>query len=319
MTTPLPGGAEQASPAMSPTVAAALSRGMAGHDTDTTADHGPDVVREIRGGRAGWLGGGIKVVGPPLVVLGLVIGLWYLMTYVVLEPDRRFLLPAPHAVVAEGLLASEPRGEILGALALSGWVAFLGLAISFVFGTALAIVMSQAKWIERSLYPYAVIMQTIPILAIVPLLGFWFGFGMMPRVIVCVIISIFPLIINTLTGLLDADRGLHDLMTLHNASRWTRLVRLQLPSALPDIFIGLRSAAGLSVIGAIVGDFFFGRGPLGLGLLINRYSSRLRSEELLAAVLVACAFGVVVFSLFGALGRRIVGDWSEAWRSDDDR
>jgi NitT/TauT family transport system permease protein len=263
-------------------------------------------------------GSAVRTFGPPLLVFAGFLGVWYVMTYVVLDPERRFLLPPPHAVIIDGLVAPEPRGEILMGLALSAMVAFIGLTISFVLGTFSAILMSQAKWIERSLYPYTVIMQTVPVLALIPLLGFWFGFGVMPRVVVCVIISLFPLVINTLTGLLGADRGLHDLMTLHNASRWTRLVRLQIPSALPDIFTGLRTSAGLSVIGAIVGDFFFGRGPAGLGLLLNRYSSRLQSEKLLAAVLVACGFGVLVFTLFGVLGRRAVGDWSEAWRDPGD-
>ena len=264
------------------------------------------------------VGSTVRTFGPPLLVFAGFLGVWYVMSYVVLDPERRFLLPPPHAVIVDGLLAPEPRGEILMGLLLSAMVAFIGLTISFVLGTLSAILMSQAKWIERSLYPYAVIMQAIPVLALVPLLGFWFGFGVMPRVIVCVIIALFPLIINTLTGLLGADRGLHDLMTLHNASRWTRLVRLQLPSALPDIFVGLRTSAGLSVIGAIVGDFFFGRGPAGLGLIINRYVSRLQSAKLLAAVLVAGGFGVLVFTLFGVLGRRAVGDWSEAWRDPGD-
>jgi NitT/TauT family transport system permease protein len=258
----------------------------------------------------------LALAGPPLLVLLAVLGLWYVMTYVVLEPDRRFLLPPPHRVVTEGVLSAEARREILGALGLSALVAALGLVIAFVLGSVTAVLMSQAKWVERSLYPYAVFLQTVPILALVPLLGFWFGFGLTPRVIVCVIISLFPLIINTLTGLLGASRGLHDLLTLHGASRWTRLVKLQIPAALPDVFTGLRTSAGLAVIGAIVGDFFFGRGKTGLGLLLSRYSSRLQSPELFTAVLVACLFGVLVFSAFGALGRRVVGDWSESWRKD---
>jgi NitT/TauT family transport system permease protein len=271
---------------------------------------GPVMVRRA--------GSTVRTFGPPLLVFAGFLGVWYVMTYVVLDPQRRWLLPPPHAVVIDGLVAPDPRGEILTGLALTAMVAFLGLAISFVLGTLGAILMSQAKWIERSLYPYAVLMQTVPILAIVPLLGYWFGYGVMARLVVCVIISLFPLVINTLTGLLGADRGLHDLMTLHNASRWTRLVQLQIPSAMPDIFTGLRTAAGLSVIGAIVGDFFFGRGPTGLGLLLSRYASRLESAKLLATVLVACGFGLLVFTFFGVLGRRAVGDWSEAWRLPDD-
>jgi len=98
---------------------------------------------------------------------------------------------------------------------------------AFVIGTALAILMSQAKWIERTLYPYAVIVQVTPILAVVPLIALWFGYDIQARVVVCVIISIFPIITNTLYGLLTVDSNLHDLFTLHKASRWRRLRKLR--------------------------------------------------------------------------------------------
>jgi NitT/TauT family transport system permease protein len=95
-----------------------------------------------------------------------------------------------------------------------------------------------------------------------------------------------------------------------------RTRKLQIPAALPGIFIGLRTAAGLSVIGAIVGDFFFGRGTPGLGLLLERYASRLQSAELIATVFVACLLGLVVFWGFGLLGRRLVGAWDPAWAGE---
>lgn len=250
---------------------------------------------------------------PPFGVLALIVGGWYLVTYVVLEPDRRFLLPAPHEVLRKGVLDADVRGDILLASAESLKVALIGLAIAFVIASVLAVLMAQARWVERSLYPWAIFLQTVPILAIVPVIGFWFGYELTSRVVVCVIIAMFPLIINPLQGLLDVDRGLHDLLTLGRASRWTRLVRLQIPAALPNVFVGLQSAAGLAIVGAVVGDFFFGRGAIGLGLLLSRYSSRLQSAEMLAAVFACCLLGVVVFWIFGALGRRVVGRWSDAW------
>jgi NitT/TauT family transport system permease protein len=278
---------------------------------------GPDgdgaEARSARGRLAARASRLVRVGLPPLAVFGAVIVGWYLVSYHVLRPERRFLLPPPHEVIDEGVLHAETRGDILSSLWVSTRVALIGLAIAFVLGSALAILMSQAKWIERSLYPYAVFLQTVPILALVPLLGFWFGFGNSSRITVCVIISIFPLIINPLQGLLGADRGLHDLLTMGGASRVTRLAKLQIPSALPQVFTGLQTAAGLSVVGAVVGDFYFGRGEIGLGLLLSRYSSRLQSQELLATVFVACLLGVVVFWAFGALGRRAVGRWSDAW------
>jgi NitT/TauT family transport system permease protein len=101
---------------------------------------------------------------------------------------------------------------------------------------------------------------------------------------------------------------------LHGANRQTRLWKLQLPSALPSIFTGLRISAGLAVIGAIVGDFFFRQGEVGMGVLIDYYRSRLQSEQLFAAVILSALFGLAVFLLFGALARKVVGGWHESGR-----
>src|SRR5690606_3424403 len=184
--------------------------------------------------------------------------------------------------------------------------------ISIVLGMAVAVIMSQAKVAERAIFPYMVTLQAIPILALVPVIGFWFGYGQKSRVLVCVIISIFPIIVNTLFGLQSAERGMHDLFTLHHASRITRLRKLMFPAALPAIFAGLRISAGLSVIGAVVGDFFFGQGEAGLGQLLKRYAVQLDGEELLAATIMTAVLGVLVFWTFGWLQNRVVGKWYES-------
>jgi NitT/TauT family transport system permease protein len=251
---------------------------------------------------------------PPLAVLAVVIGLWYAVSYLLLSPERRFLVPPPHAVVQVGFLTRDNLVELLGGLWLTTRVALVGLAIAVAIGMSLAILMRQARWIERSAYPYAVILQTIPILALVPLFGFWFGFGTFSRVLVCVLIALFPIIANTLFGLQSVDPRQHDLFTLHGAGRLRRLWKLELPSALPAIFTGLRISAGLSVIGAIVGDFFFKQGDPGIGILIDVYRARLQSEQLFAAVILSSLLGVAVFWCFGYLSRRVVGRWHESGR-----
>lgn len=248
---------------------------------------------------------------PPVVLGLLLVGVWYFISYVVLDDARRFLLKPPHQVIAVGFLDGENFGEMMTALWSSTRVAMVGLTISIVIGVALAVAMSQTKIIERAVFPYAVTLQAIPILAIVPLLGFWFGYQLMPRVVICVIISIFPIIVNTLFGLQSAQRGMHDLFTLHHASRWTRLRKLMFPAALPALFTGLRIAAGLSVIGAIVGDFFFGRGEIGIGQLLLRYANRLQGEQLLASIIVSSALGVAVFLFFGWLQQKVTGAWDD--------
>ena len=254
-----------------------------------------------------------RTILPPLGILAIVVAGWYFVSYQVLDDTEKFLLPPPHEVVTDGFLDSQVRSDQLSALWVTSQAALIGLAIAIVIGCLLAIVMAQARWLERSLYPWAILLQTVPILAIVPVIGFWFGYDLFARVIVCVIISLFPLIINPLQGLLSTDKGLHDLFTLAGASPATRMLKLQIPSALPDVFVGLQTAAGLAIVGATVGDFFFGRGATGLGLLLQRYSSRLQSAEMLATVFVACLLGIAAFAIFGALGRRIVGAWSPAW------
>jgi NitT/TauT family transport system permease protein len=250
--------------------------------------------------------------GPPLVVLLAVIGLWYGVSYLLLDADRRFLLPPPHAVVQVAFLDPASLAELTAALWLSTRVAFLGLAIATAVGVALAVAMSQARWVERSLYPYAVLTQTIPVLAMVPLFGLWFGYSFPSRTLVVVIFAVFPIIANTLFGLRSVQQEHHDLFTLHGAGRFTRLRKLQFPAALPAIFTGLRIAAGLAVIGAIVGDFFFRQGEPGIGILIDRYQSRLQSEQMVAAILLSSLLGIVVFWCFGLLAQRVVGSWHES-------
>jgi NitT/TauT family transport system permease protein len=281
----------------------------------------------------------IDVLGPVAVLVAFV-GIWYLFHYLVLSDQRKFILPPPHVVIDVAFLRgatlaqlgeigqrvlddlipfvslnAEPDESIvlidnLQALWLTAKVALVGLAVATIGGVAVAMMMSQAKWVERAFFPYAVIVQAIPILAIVPLIGSFWGFGFNARVIVCVIISFFPIMANTLFGLHSADAEMHDLFTLHRSSRWTRLRKLQVPAALPAFFTGLRIAAGLSVIGAIVGDFFFRRGEPGLGSQLDKYFGRADNPELFGAIILSSVLGISVFAFFGWLSQRIIGAWA---------
>jgi NitT/TauT family transport system permease protein len=241
----------------------------------------------------------------PFGVLAAVLGMWSFVSHVLLDANRRFLLPPPEDVVRKGFLEPDSLAEMLAGLWSTTRVALVGLAISIVLGVLLAIVMNQARWIEYSIYPYAVALQTIPILAVVPLLGFWFGFDFSSRVTVCVLVSLFPLITNTLYGLKSVEVGQHDLFTLYGASRTQRLFALELPHALPAIITGFKIASGLAVIGAIVADFFFRQGDPGIGRLIDIYRQRLATEQLMTALLLSSLVGLVLFWSFDALGRAV--------------
>lgn len=249
---------------------------------------------------------------PPMLFGAVLLGVWYFISYVVLDPKRRFLLSPPHDVVTEAFLDRDTIGDLFGALLSSTKVAAIGLGIAILIGFFLATIMSQTKIIERALFPYLVTLQAVPILALVPMIVFWFGSGQTSRVVVCVIIAVFPLIVNTLFGLHSAEKGMHDLFTLHHASRLTRLRKLMFPAALPAIFAGLRISAGLSVIGAIVGDFFFGRGDVGIGQLVRKYASQLQGEALIASVILSSLLGVTVFLIFSALQNAMIGKWYDA-------
>ncbi|MBD3756616.1 ABC transporter permease [Microbacterium sp. F2E] len=243
---------------------------------------------------------------PPILLLAGIIGVVYLIG--ALLGTRSYLMPQPHVIFA---VYTDPKTgpEIFEALWNTAQVALVGLVIAIVIGVVWAVAMNLAKWVERTTFPYAVILQSIPILAVVPLIGFWFGYDFIARTIVCVLIALFPIVSNTLFGLQSVDRGARELFQLQKATRWIVLRKLELPTALPAMFAGMRISAGLSIVGAIVGDFFFQRGTPGIGALIAKYQSRLQSPELFASILLASLFGVVIFLFFGWLARRAVGKW----------
>ena len=245
-----------------------------------------------------------RVIAPVLTLL-VVLGLWTLVSTQLMAPGREFLLPSPIDVFQGGFMDGPGRHEILTALWSTAKIALIGLGLAMLLGVGLAVAMSQARWIEASLYPYAVILQTIPILAMVPLLGFWFGYELTARVIVCVLISLFPIITNTLFGLRSVDASLHDQFSLCRASRLQRLTRLQLPAALPAAVTGFKISAGLSVVGSIIADFFFRQGQPGIGRLIDTYRQSLDTDRMLAALVASSAVGVVLFLMFNVLLQRI--------------
>ncbi len=258
-----------------------------------------------------------SIIVGPLVVFAGFIGLWYLAAYKLVpnnfaDNGSVILVPPPHRLL-ENMGHEWPK--IMSALWFSTRTALIGLLIAIVVGMALAIAMSQARWIERSIYPYLVAIQAIPILALVPLINNTIGTNLKARIVVCVLIALFPIVSNTLFGILSVDRNQHDLFTLHRGSRWVRLWKLQLPAAMPAIFTGFRISAGLSVIGAIVGDFFFQGGEPGLGYRIIKYFRELQPGRMFVSAILASLLGIVVFMGFGWLGNRVVGHWHESNRT----
>lgn len=251
----------------------------------------------------------------PLLSLGVGLLVWSAVSYLVLEPHRRFMLPPPADVVRNSLLDWTHLQPMLTALSVTAQVTFVGFLVAVVVGVGTGVLMCQARWLEKVIYPYAVVIQVIPILAIVPLIGLWLGYGMAARTLVCVLIAVFPIITNTHFGIRSVDPGMHELFTVSGASRWDRLVKLELRAALPAILTGVRTAAGLVVVGAIIGDMFFAKGQPGIGTLLDVYRGRLQSDDLIAAIVLASIFGVLVFAGMGVVTRLAVGRWHESGRA----
>jgi len=258
-----------------------------------------------------------RFIGPVLVFI-LFIALWQYMHewgMRALFDKPGFLLSSPATVLNESFVDDQSRSKLLNGVKWTTVVALLGLLITIVIGMTLAVIMARARWAERSFYPYLVALQAIPILSIVPLIAVVFGGGFQPRLFVCVMIAFFPIVTNTLFGLQSADAGQHDLFTLRGASARTRLWKLQLPSALPAVFTGFRISAGLSVIGAVVGEQFFRKGNKpGIGIVMESYRQKNNYPQVYGGLILAAGLGIVFFLLFGWLSRRVVGHWYETSR-----
>jgi NitT/TauT family transport system permease protein len=214
-----------------------------------------------------------------------------------------FLIPAP-SDIARSLV--EDRGELFEAFLSTGLAALVGLLMSFVFGTLTAALLSSATWLRRSIYPYAIFFQTVPIIAIAPVLVIWFGFGRPTVIASAFVVSVFPVIASTLLGLDSTDPLLADLFSLYSASNRDRFFKLKIPFSLPHIFSGLRIASGLAVIGAIVGEFVGGGG---LGAVVDVARTQQRIDKVFAAVLISAFLGLVFVALINSIGYWFLRNW----------
>jgi NitT/TauT family transport system permease protein len=247
----------------------------------------------------------LQIAGP-VVVLLLIGGVWH--GCIVAFDLKPFLLPGPLQVLEA---ATSNAGKIAAATGRTALAAVGGFLASLAVGTLIACGFSQSKLIRTSCYPYAIFLQTVPIVAIAPLIITWFGSGFRSVVIVAFIISLFPVITNATAGMLAIDRDLNDLFRLHRASRRQVWLKLRLPNSVPHILTGARTSSGLAVIGAIVGEFFAGYGSehYGLGYLILQTSNQLRTAELFACVIASTLLGIAIFVSMGVIHVTILRRW----------
>ncbi|MGP2438388.1 ABC transporter permease [Streptomyces sp. JW3] len=263
------------------------------------------------GGRAGRRGRtpALRTVLPPLGALLVMIALWQLVIVAFDIPG--YMLPSPATML------DTVTGEFDSVLTPT-WVTLresvLGFLIAGAVGVASALVMGRWRLMERSLYPYLILLQTIPIVAVAPLFVVWLGPGMATNTLVAAMIALFPVAANTLQGLKSVDRNLVQLYSMAGAPARVQLLFLRLPGALPEILTGLRVAAGASVIGAIVGEFVagVGGGAGGLGYVITESAVQLRTPQLFLAVLGASVVSLLLFGAVVAAERFLLGKWHES-------
>ena len=247
---------------------------------------------------------------PPLVPLVIILATLELIVGMHWVPE--YLVPSPSKVFTA--LFSETTGRQLWRATLETAIAsMVGFLASAIVGMIIAIVLSSAGWVQRAFYPYAVFFQTVPIIAIAPLLVIWIGFGTPTVVTSAFIVSVFPVIANTLSGLLSTDPALRDLFRLYGASHAASLFKLRLPYALPSILTGLRVAAGLAVIGAIVGEFITGGG---IGGVIDISRTQQRVDKIFAGLLLASLLGITLFGLINAISYLPLRHWHASERAE---
>jgi len=241
----------------------------------------------------------ISLAAPPALTLAIALASWESAVRVLAVPA--FLVPPPSAVLSA---AWAERAGLGAALLTTAEGACLGFLLSVSLGTLLGLLFSLSRWLERGLYPYALFLQTVPIVAVAPLLVLWFGPGLRAVAVSAFIVSVFPVIANTLAGLRSVDPRLSDLFRLYGAKLNDSVLKLRLPTAVPSMITGFKVAAGLSVIGAIVGEFVagFSEGNAGLGITVLSAYRQLRTDLLFAAVLLASVLGLSLFALVSGVG-----------------
>ena len=231
---------------------------------------------------------------------------------------KPFILPTPRAVYTAAL---DRFPSLVVSLAITAAAAAAGLAGATVVGVAVAIVFAQSRWIRRMFYPYTILLQTVPIVAVAPLILMWVGHGILPVALIAFIICLSPIIANTTQGLISVDRNFVDLFTMNNATRAQTMIFLRLPHALPGLFTGIRISSGIAVIGAITGELFAGSsrvGVGGIGYAIQYADSQLETDYLFALVAAATVLGFTFFFVIMFLEWIFLHKWHESARAPDE-
>lgn len=245
----------------------------------------------------------------PLALGLLVLGGWEWAVRALAIPP--YLLPGPGLIL--GTLWTDGL-SLLASLGITLLITAAALATAIAVGGLLALAMAQSRTLEAALFPYAVVLQVTPLVALAPLIIIWTDNIAVSLVICAWIVAFFPIVANTTLGLNSAARELHDLFRLNGATRWQTLRLLRMPSALPYFLAGVRISGGLALIGAVVAEFVAGTGGTASGLAsrILEAGYRLQTPRMFAALLILALTGVAIFWSLSAISRRLLRHWHES-------
>ncbi|MSQ12253.1 MAG: ABC transporter permease [Dehalococcoidia bacterium] len=247
---------------------------------------------------------------PPLCLLLGLIGLWELLVRAL--DVQRWLLPPPSAIAAE-------LGDSGQLLMRHTWITvqevLAGLGAALAVGVGLALAIAYWRTVARAIYPIVIASQTVPIIAIAPLLLVWVGYGLQPKMIVVALISFFPVVVNMVDGLRAVDPEMTSMLRSLGAGRWQAFQAVHIPSSLPYLFSGMKVAAAVSVIGAVIGEWV--GASSGLGYLMVQASPRFQTDLVFAAIVILSAMGIALFLFVGAVERLVI-PWHSAIRAARD-
>ena len=245
----------------------------------------------------------------PFIMVALAIGLWQL--HITVNEVPRYIMPAPGDVIAA---LYTDWGTLSPSLLVTLRITFLALGIALVGGVGLAIILVQSKWIELAIFPFAVILQVTPMIAIAPLLIIYMPDTQSALLTCAFVVAFFPILSNMVAGLKSVDHNLLNLFELYGANRWQTLLYLKLPASLPYFAAGLRIGGGLSLIAAVVAEFAAGSAGKGAGLAFRLLESgyRLNYPRLYAALILLMVTGVAIFAATSLIAWLLLHRWHES-------
>lgn len=235
----------------------------------------------------------------PVLVLAGVVALW--QVWVRAAHVAPWILPAPSSVASAGW---ESRGSLVSNAATTILEALVGLAIGTVAGLAVALAIALVPAVHRAVWPLVVTSQTIPVIVLAPLVAVWFGFGLLPKIVLVALICFFPVAVAAVAGLGGADPEQVELVRSFGASKWETLRHVRIPSSLGSVIAGVRIAAAYAVGNAVIGEYV--GGTSGLGIFIDQAHRSYRTDRMLAGVVVIAIVSIVLFTVVGWIGDRMM-------------